>query len=147
MKIILVCLVALNIFKVTYSEVSVRVYEPLRFKNYNIRSIEEDMILGEGVFEISTNDIENDKGKKIVIRFPEKGLMTNKKKWIKIDKYFIENKNKEILITREIEHIKFYAFLDRRKINKGESGEIVEGEYVGKVPVIFSLYSQEIGEK
>ncbi|MGL5279355.1 MAG: hypothetical protein ACRC8M_09865, partial [Cetobacterium sp.] len=84
----------------------------------------------------------SDFGKKITFDFPKSGLMTNRKKWVKVEKYGMEIPEKEIILSQEVEHIKFYALLDKRDIDKGEEAKIIEGEYTGYAPIIISEYSK-----
>ncbi|MGL5316307.1 MAG: hypothetical protein ACRC92_23835, partial [Peptostreptococcaceae bacterium] len=37
--------------------------------------------------------------------------------------------------------VKFYAILDRRELDRGESIEVIEGEYVGQLPIVMGVYS------
>ncbi|WP_407537973.1 hypothetical protein [Cetobacterium somerae] len=66
--------------------------------------------------------------------------MTNKKNTIKIDKYSLETEENSMIISTKRELVKFYALVNRRNIGKNKDPKIVEGEYVGYVPVVFSLY-------
>lgn len=136
----------------SFSQVDVKILEPIRFKNLNTLAINDDIIVGEGQFEVSTDNKEEDLGKKIVFRFPNEGFMTNKKNIIKVEKYSLDetgkigNEKNEMIISTEREIVKFYAFVKRRDISRDKDAEQVEGEYVGYVPVVFSLYKR-IGGK
>lgn len=127
---------------VALAEVTVKILEPIRFKDLNTISIEADYLVGEGVFEVSTDNPKVDLGKKIVFRFPETGIMTNKKNTITVKKYSLPTKDDSMIISTEREQVKFYALIDRREIGRNKLPEIVEGEYVGYVPVVFSLYER-----
>ncbi|MGL5122602.1 MAG: hypothetical protein ACRC6K_00330 [Fusobacteriaceae bacterium] len=127
-----------------FGEVYIKIYEPIRFKNLNMRSLERDYLVGEGSFEVYTDNLKKDIGKKILFKFPEIGYMTNKKNIIKIIKYSMETEDNMMLISTKREIVKFYALVNRRKIGKNKEAEIVQGEYVGYVPVIFSLYENII---
>lgn len=126
----------------TLAEVSVKIIEPIRFKDVNTISLGGDYVVGEGVFEIYTDNPKVDLGKKIVFRFPEKGVMTNKKNMIPVAKYSLPNEDNSMIISTEREQVKFYALVNRREIGKNKDPKIVEGEYVGYVPVVFSLYER-----
>ena len=126
----------------SFSKVEISIFEPIRFKYFNTKMLGTDKIVGEGIIQITTDNKEEDYGKKLTFDFPKSGLMTNRKKWVKIEKYHLELPEKEMIITQETEHIKFYAILDRRDIDKGEEAEIIEGDYVGYVPIIVSQYSK-----
>ncbi|MGL4788600.1 MAG: hypothetical protein ACRCWZ_02455, partial [Cetobacterium sp.] len=45
------------------------------------------------------------------------------------------------ILQNERELIKFYAILDRRELDKGEKIEVIEGEYVGQLPIVMGVYS------
>lgn len=143
MKLIysLVLLLLINCF--SYGEVFIKIHEPIRFDEYNTRSIRSDILVGQGTLEVYTDNEKEDIGKKIIFRFPDTGLMTNRKKWIKIEKYATEDKKNEMIISNKRELVKFYAVIDKKKINKGEDSQIIEGDYIGYVPIILSLYSKK----
>lgn len=122
-----------------FGEVYIKIHEPIRFKDFSTRSIENDYLVGEGSFEIYT-DSDEDLGKKIVFRFPEVGYMSNKKNTIKVEEYSIEGDKNSMIISKKREIVKFYASVNRREIKKNKEPEIIEGEYIGYVPVVFSLY-------
>ena len=128
------------ISSLVFGEVHIKIHEPIRFKDLNTRSLERDYIVGEGSFEVYTDNEKEDIGKKIVFRFPEVGYMSNRKNIVKIDKYSIETNENSMIISTKRELVKFYALVNRREIGKNKDSKIVEGEYVGYVPVIFSLY-------
>lgn len=126
----------------SFAKIEVSIFEPIRFKYFNTRDLGSDKIVGEGIIQIFTDNKEEDIGKKLVFDFPKSGLLTNRKKWVKIEKYHLELPDKEMIITQETEHIKFYAILDKRDIDKGEEADIIEGNYIGYVPIIVSQYSK-----
>lgn len=131
----------------SYSEVSVKIHEPMRFENINMTTI-SDAVVGKAVIEISTDDLENDYGKKLAFKFPENGLMTNKKRWLKIEKYMMEDSDKNIVLENKRRLVNIYAIIDRKTINDGKlDAKILEGEYVGYLPLIVSQYSKIIGKK
>lgn len=126
----------------TFSKITVSIFEPIRFKKISTREIGADKIIGEGVIQISTDDKEKDYGKKIVFDFPKQALMSNRKKWIKVEKLHVEVPNKSLIVTQETEHVKVYAVLNKRDIDKGEEADIIEGRYEGYVPIIISQYGR-----
>ncbi|WP_300341572.1 hypothetical protein [Fusobacterium sp.] len=142
-KNILILIFMFLLYTLTFSEITVKISEPIRFKDLNTKSLGEDYIVGEGAFEVSTDNEEKDIGKKIIFRFPETGFMTNRKNNIKIAKYAMETEDKSMIISTKREIVKFYALVDRREIGRNKDPKIVEGEYVGYVPIIFSLYEKE----
>ena len=141
MKKILLGMMFLLSFQ-SFAKIEISIFEPIRFKYFNTRDLGTDKIVGEGIIQVSTDNKEEDIGKKLVFDFPKSGLMTNRKKWVKIEKYHLELPEKEMIITQETEHIKVYAILDRRDIDKGEEADIIEGDYIGYVPIVISQYSR-----
>lgn len=129
------------------AEISVKINEPIRFKDVNTNSLGDDYILGEGSLEISTDNEKEDIGKKIVLTFPEEGILSNKKNNIHIKKYSLETKDKSMIISTKKEIIKFFAIADRREIERNKDPQIIEGEYVGKVPIVLSLYKKVATEE
>lgn len=127
-----------------FAKVEIKILEPLRYEYFNTRMLQAEEIAGYGVLEITAK--KEDYGKKLVFSFPKSGLMTNMKKWIKVQEYGMELPNKELIITQETEHVKFYALLNKRDIDNGEDAKIIEGEYIGYVPIIVSQYSQLPGQ-
>lgn len=127
-----------------FAKVEIKILEPLRFEYFNTRMLQAEEIAGYGILEITAK--KEDFGKKLVFNFPKSGLMTNRKKWIKVEKYGMELPDKELIIDQETEHIKFYALLNKRDIDNGEDAKIIEGEYTGYVPIIVSQYSQLPGQ-
>ena len=131
---------------VSYGEVKIKIHEPLRFKNVNTRAV-GDLIVGEGSIEISTDKLEEDFNKKLIFRFQDTGLMTNKRRWLKIEKFMMENSDKEFKITKKKKIVKIYALLRRSLLNdKMINAEDLEGEYVGRVPIIVEQYSRPLKE-
>lgn len=131
-----ICLIS----SLTFGEVNIKIHEPIRFKDLNTRSLERDYLVGEGSFEVYTDNEKEDIGKKIIFRFPETGYMSNRKNTIKIDKYNMETEKNSMIISTKREIVKFYALVNRREIVKNRDPKVIEGEYIGYVPVIFSLY-------
>lgn len=128
----------------SYGEIKIKIHEPIRFKNVNTRAV-GDLIVGEGSLEIVTDKLEEDFNKKLILKFPETGLMTNKKRWLKIEKYMMENSEKEFKITQKKKIVKIYALLRRKTLNdKMIDAELLEGEYVGRVPIIIEQYGKPI---
>lgn len=140
MKKVLLLMWMMSMSLLTFSQISVKINEPIRFKDLNTRSLEGDYLVGEGSFEVSTDKVEEDLGKKIVFMFPETGFMTNKKNTIKVEKYGMETEEKSMIVSTKREIVKFYAFIKRRDILKNKDPKVIEGEYVGRIPVVFSIY-------
>ena len=130
-----------------YSQITLKIYEPMRFETMNTAAL-SDVIIGKGVIKVSSDDLKNDLGKKLVFKFPEKGLMTNKKRWLKIDKYTMEESHKNLIIDSENKLVNIYAFINRKSINDGKTeAKFIEGEYVGYIPIVVSQYSKVLEKK
>lgn len=143
----IVLFIFFSVGAISYSEVNIKIHEPMRFENINMSTI-SDAVVGKAVVEISTDDLENDYGKKLVFKFPESGLMTNKRRWLKIEKYMMEDSDKNIILENKRRLVNVYAIIDRKTINDGRmDAKILEGEYVGYFPLIVSQYSKIIGKK
>lgn len=127
---------------ISFSEINIKIFEPIRFKEISTIGLGSDRVIGIGILEISTDNFEVDKDKKLKFNFPKKGLMTNRKKWIKIDEYRLETLNNDFIITKKIEQIKIFAILNKRDIDNGEEADVIEGDYIGYVPIIISQYSK-----
>lgn len=143
MKKILMGVLLAILCKFSYSEVFVKIYEPIRFKTHNTRGFSSDVLVGEGMLEIYTDNEEEDLGKKIIFRFPDSGMMTNKKKMVKIKKFALEKEENSMIITEKRELVKIYAFLDKGQFSNSKDADFVEGEYIGHIPVILSLYKRK----
>lgn len=131
----------------SYSDISLKIHEPIRFENVNTRGV-GDIIVGKGSIEVFTDNLEVDRNKKFIFKFPKKGLMTNKKRWLEIDEYRMEDSEKTFRLTREKKIVKIYAIIERRKLNDQLiSAEELEGEYIGYVPVIVEQYGLPLGSE
>lgn len=132
---------------ISFAEIKIKIHEPMRFDNINISTF-KNAVIGKATLEISTDDLENDFGKKLVFKFPDEGLMTNKKRWLKIDKYIMDKNEKNIIIENKRRLVNIYAFIDRTSLNNNKfDAKVLEGEYVGYLPIIISQYSKIIDKK
>lgn len=128
----------------SYSKISISIYEPIRFKDVNTRSIGE-LVIGEGTLEIISDNIEEDLDKKIIFNFAETGLLNNGKRWIKIEKYEMNEKEKELIIKEEKKRVKFYAYVKKSELNDNiRNAEDIEGLYKGRVAIVAELYGKPI---
>lgn len=61
-----------------------------------------------------------------------------------IRKIEVEDKYKKFVLNSKITHIEFTAVLNQRRI-KAESkpADVVEGKYVGGIPIMISVYKGE----
>lgn len=122
----------------SFSEVKVSVFENMRFENMNSRNLKRS-IVGKGILEIQAD--EEDFGKIIELTFVEKSLMTNGKNAVLIRKITIDDKYKKFVLNSKITHIEFTAVLNQRRIKQeNKDAEIVEGDYVGGIPIMISIY-------
>lgn len=142
MRKIFTLLTFLSMHIYTFTQINISIIEPIRFQQHSTRNIGADKIVGVGVLEIYTDDKENDIGKKLVFNFSKQGLMTNRKKWIKVERFHIELPEKSMIVTQEREHIKVYAVVNKRDIDKGEEADIIEGRYEGYIPIVVSQYGR-----
>lgn len=140
MKRTMVFISFLTFYLSSYSELILKIHEPIRFENINTKAI-GDVIVGQGSIQIISDNLEVDKNKKFIFKFPKKGLITNKKRWLTIDKYIMEDNDKNFKVTQEKKIVKIYAYINRHKLNdKIIKAEDLEGEYIGYVPIIVEQY-------
>ena len=130
------------ISSLAFSEIKIKIVEPLKFRDINSTEIGPNQVLATSQVEVFTDNKDEDIGKRVVFKYPDYILMSNRKKWIKIEKIGMEIKEQEIILERERVPIIFYAILDKRELDKGETIETIEGEYFGKFPIIFSVYKK-----
>lgn len=130
------------ISSLAFSEIKIKIVEPLKFRDVNSTEIGPNQVLATSQVEVFTDNKDEDIGKRVVFKYPDYILMSNRKKWIKIEKIGMEIKEQEIILERERVPIIFYAILDKRELDKGENIETIEGEYFGKFPIIFSVYKK-----
>ena len=122
----------------SFSEVKVSVFENMRFENMNSRNLKRS-IVGKGILEIQAD--EEDFGKIIELTFVEKSLMTNGKNAVLIRKITVDDKYKKFVLNSKITHIEFTAVLNQRRIKQeNKDADIVEGDYVGGIPIMISIY-------
>ena len=147
MKLFLLLTSILSITMTTYSEIRLKIHEPIRFENINTKAV-GDVVVGKGSIEVFSDNLEVDQNKKFVFKFPKKGLITNKKRWVKIDKYIMEDSEKTFKLTSEKKIVKIYAVIERRKLNdQFINAEDLEGEYIGYIPIIVEQYGQPLNRR
>ena len=70
--------------------------------------------------------------------------MTNGRNAVLIRKITIDKKYEKFVLNSKITHIEFTAVLNQRRIMKeNKPAEIVEGDYVGGIPIMVSVYKGE----
>lgn len=122
----------------SFSEVKISVFENMKFENMNSRNLRRS-IIGKGILEIQAD--EEDFGKIIELTFVDKSLMTNGKNAVLIRKIEVEDKYKKFVLKSKITHIEFTSILNQRRIKQeNKDTDIVEGEYVGGIPIMISIY-------
>ena len=142
MKKVGIILLFLILNLVSYGEVKVTVFENMKFEKMNSQNLRSS-IVGKGVLEIQAD--KEDFGKIVELTFVEKSIMTNGKNGVVIRKIEIEDKYKKFVINSKITHIEFTGVLNQRRIKKdGKTPDIVEGDYVGGIPIMVSIYDGEI---
>lgn len=142
MKKVGIILLFLILNLVSYGEVKVTVFENMKFEKMNSQNLRSS-IVGKGVLEIQAD--KEDFGKIVELTFVEKSIMTNGKNGVVIRKIEIEDKYKKFVINSKITHIEFTGVLNQRRIKKeGKTSDIVEGDYVGGIPIMVSIYDGEI---
>ncbi|MGL5983125.1 MAG: hypothetical protein ACRCZR_07345 [Cetobacterium sp.] len=141
MKRNIVLIVFMVIFSFTFGEIKIKIVEPLRFRDINHTEIGPNQVVAVSHIEVYTTDKQKDLVKRITFKFPDYINLTNRKKWIKVEKVGMDRKQNEIILLNERELLKIYAILDRRELDKGEKIETIEGEYVGELPVVMGVYS------
>lgn len=131
----------------SYSEIKISIYEHMKFNDINTTNL-KDNIIGVGTLQIQAD--EEDFGKELEFVFIKKGMMTNRQNVIPVENFTIDKRelddkrNNKMIIDSKTKLVKFYAVLDRRKISrKRMNDEIIEGEYVGAMPIMISIYAPE----
>lgn len=142
MKIIKLLIMFFTISILSYSEIEVKVFKHLTFKEINSTDMRE-AVVGKGVLQIEAE--KEDYGKIIEFVFVEKGVMTNGKTPIQVEKFGLSNKDDEkITIDRKTRQVEFYAVVDKRKIGKKiVDANLLEGKYVGVMPIMINIYAPE----
>lgn len=54
---------------IALSEIGIKIFEPIRFKEVITNTISSEEVIGEGVLEIATDNLKEDKREKIKILF------------------------------------------------------------------------------
>lgn len=142
-KLLIPVFLAMSIM--AFGEITIKIKEPIRFRNaehLNVTGLNSDEVAGMGTLVVEAED--SDIGKKLTLVFPEYGLMTNMKRWIKIKKYDMANEDKNFVITNAHSEIRFYAVIDKRELTKGDLAQVIEGEYISYVPIIVRQFSKAL---
>lgn len=125
----------------SYSEIEVSIFENMKFENMNSQNLRRS-IVGKGVLEIQAD--EEDFGKIIELTFVDKSVMTNGKNPVVVRKITVDKKYEKFVLNSKITHIEFTAVLNQRRIKKeNKPADIVEGDYVGGIPIMISIYKGE----
>ncbi len=140
MKKIILTMLFLFLTAISYAEVKISVFENMKFENMNSTNLRRS-IVGKGTLEIQAD--EEDFGKIIELTFVDKSIMTNGRNAVLIRKINIEEKYKKFVLNSKITHIDFTAVLNQKRIKKeNKSADIIEGEYVGGIPIMISIYEK-----
>lgn len=129
-----------------FGKIQLTIAENLVFKKVNAQALGEKVV-AKGSIEISTDNLEEDMGKMLKFEFPAKGAMTNRKNWINIESFHIENDSNEYIVTKSRDRVNFYGIIDRREIgNSGETPpELLEGQYLGAIPIVVTQFGRAMG--
>ncbi|MGL5378223.1 MAG: hypothetical protein ACRCZR_00935 [Cetobacterium sp.] len=106
--------------------------------NYKSRAV------ARGVIEIYSDNLEEDFGKLVSFSFPDHTYITNRKRWVKTDKILFKKNEKDVIIDSENKKIIFHVVLDKKELSKEENRELIDGIYVGVLPMNYSIYSKEM---
>lgn len=129
----------------SFSEIKSKVYKNMSFENINVKGNVRQLV-GTGILEITCD--EEEIGSIIRLDFLKKGYITNKKNWIEIKKFHVEDKDKIFILNSKVKHIKFYGIIDIKNIGKNTlDGDLIEGKYVGATPILLSIYEKELIKK
>ena len=124
----------------SYSKIKVSVFKNMRFENMNSTNLKRS-IVGKGILEIQSD--EEDFGKIIELTFVDQSIMTNGRHSVIIKKIQPEEKYREkFAIDSKILHIEFTGVLNQRRIKRGINDELIEGEYVGGLPIRMTVYEK-----
>ena len=127
----------------TFAEIKMSIFQHMKFEEMNTRSI-KNRVIGTGILEIQADD--EDFGKIIELTFVEKGMMTNGKNVIDIKKFAVEKEFEDgFVIDRKTTKIKFYGIVDKKELERKSitQADMVQGEYVGALPIMMSVYEKE----
>lgn len=143
MKLLKLVAIFLIMSVASYSKIEVKVFKHLTFQEINSTDMRE-AVIGKGVLQIEAE--EEDYGKVVEFVFVEKGVMTNGKTPIQVEKFNLaDEKDKKIVIDRKTKQVEFYAVVDKRKIGRRAiDAKILEGKYVGVMPIAVNIYAPEI---
>ncbi|MGL4867108.1 MAG: hypothetical protein ACRC4S_00395, partial [Cetobacterium sp.] len=65
-------------------------------------------------------------------------------RWVKTDKIVFKKNEKDVIIDSENKKIIFHVVLDKKELSKEENRELIDGIYVGVLPMNYSIYSKEM---
>lgn len=142
MKII-ICLFFILFQTNIFAEIKVKV-KPLEFKEIRTRSIGEykSKAKARGIIIITTDNLQEDIGKLIKIEVPKYINMSNGKRWIKTENIIFVDDNQEKIISHETEKMIYYVILDKKELTNTKEKNTIEGEYIGELPINYSIYSR-----
>ncbi|MGL4801577.1 hypothetical protein [Cetobacterium somerae] len=143
MKKIFLLITSIILFSTNcFGEIKAKVYKNITFENINAKSNTRQLI-GTGIIEITCD--EEDIGSAVRLDFLKIGYITNKKNWLEIKKFYVEDKDKIFLLKSKVKHVNFYGVIDMKDIGKNTvDGDLIEGKYVGATPILLSIYDKEL---
>ncbi|MGL4904405.1 MAG: hypothetical protein ACRC34_02760 [Cetobacterium sp.] len=143
MKILLALLLLIN--SSAFCKVKITI-KPIVFKEIRAQSSGnyKSRAVARGVVEIYSDNLDDDFGKLVSFTFPEYTYITNHKRWVKTDKIVFKKNEKDVIIDSENKKIIFHVVLDKKELSKEENRELIDGIYVGVLPMNYSIYSKEM---
>lgn len=125
-----------------YGKIDVKLFQHMKFDEINSTDLRE-IVGGKGILQIEAD--KEDFGKVVEFTFVEKGVITNGKIPIQVEKFELADKDDEkIVIDRKTRQVEFYAVIDKRKISKRHiEARLLEGNYVGVMPIMIKIYAPE----
>lgn len=138
----LVTLLLLIFNRLSYSEIKIRV-KPLEFHEIRAQNSGLYSATARGIIIITTDNLDEDIGKLIKFKTPEQLVLSNGKNFIKSENINFENKKDEIIIEKENEKLIYFVILDKKEFSQGKNQNEIEGDYLGTLPLNYSIYSKE----
>lgn len=120
--------------------------KPVVFKEVRAQNngLYKSKATARGVIEIYSDNIKEDLGKLVVFQVPSHTYITNRKRWVKIDKIIFQKNEQETTIDSETKKIVFHVILDKKELSKEENNDLIDGVYTGSLPINYSIYEKEM---
>lgn len=130
--------------RLSYSEIKIRV-KPLEFQEIRAQNsgLYNPKAKARGIIMITTDNLEEDIGKLVKFKIPKQLILNNGKNLIKSENINFENKKDEIIIEKENEKLIYFVILDKKELSQGKNQNEIEGDYLGTLPLNYSIYDKE----